>query len=242
MVNLLSEPQADSSTVLDDKKRIQLATLFLQAGWKANESASFSLGGAYLRKGIGLLPDGHWERFYDTSLELYSLAAEAEFVEGDVQNLEKQCNEIIAQKDRPIEDKFRAYNVLVDSISGRNMLTEAMDLILSILFKLGCKLPKRGRMLHVIAGLVKAKAATKHRTTKEISKMVMMTDPKKLQAMRLLNKLTTIAYYANSELLPLAILKEMSWTIKYGISESSPPTFCAVGLILLDTFGVRQAT
>ncbi|CAB9523549.1 Transcriptional regulator [Seminavis robusta] len=240
IVNLLNEHVSLYLPKLTEAKRLRMAGLYLLAGKKANQSASFASGGVYLRRGINLLPKGHWESQYAISLELFSLAAEAELVTGEVEYMERHCNEVIAQEDRPIQDKFRAYYALIESIGGRNRLEEAIEMILSVLAQLGCTFPKRGRKLVTIAGLIKVKATIKDRTPEEIAKQQQMTDPKRIEAMRLMDKLATFAYYAKSELLALSILKRLSWTIKYGVSAFSPPAFSQVGLILCGKLGDIQ--
>ena len=230
IVNLLNE--GDPSGLIDSEESMKLAELNLQAGKRAIESASFKQAATYLKKGIGLLPSEHWNSHYNLSLELFSLAAQAEYCTGDVDTMEKHCNAVIAQTDRPLKDKFRAYNVLVDSTGNRNHLKDAMDILLAVLSQLGCHFPKRGRMLFTLAGLIRTKATIKNRTPEEIAKLNRMEDDSKVEAMRLLDKLATFSYLAQSELLPLCILKSLRWTLRYGVSAFSPPAFATVGLIL----------
>ena len=236
VVNLLNECKLVSE--MDAEQRKNMSALNLSAAKSSMLAASFQQASAYLQKGIEWLPDNGWQLYYDITLDLYSTMAEAEFCNGNVESMESYCDAVLKQEARPLEDKFRCYRVLVDSRGNRNLLDEAIDLILTILQQLDCRFPKRGRMLHVVYEIVHLKTAVKKHTPEQISGLKPMTDPCKIMAMRLLDKLATLAYYADSDLLPLAIFKSFRWSLKYGISEFSPPAFVMVGLILTTELGV----
>eukprot|EP00957_Ditylum_brightwellii_P096643 7360385-Ditylum_brightwellii.AAC.1 len=51
--------------------RMKLAKLNLKAGEKAMSSTTFLNSASYLKQGISLLCDDHWEKYYDLSLHLY---------------------------------------------------------------------------------------------------------------------------------------------------------------------------
>ena len=236
VMNLLNECKVVSE--MDAEWRKNIAELNLSAAKSSMLAASFQQAGAYLQKGIEWLPDNAWQLYYDLALDLYSTMAEAEFCNGNVESMESHCDAVLKQEGKHLEDKFRCYRVLVDSRGNRNLLNEAIDLILSILKKLGCRFPKRGRVIHTVYEIIHLKTAVKKHTPEHMSGLKLMTDPYKKMAMRLLDKLATLAYYADSDLLPLAIFKSFRWSLKYGISEFSPPAFVTVGLILATELGV----
>eukprot|EP00957_Ditylum_brightwellii_P100454 7657553-Ditylum_brightwellii.AAC.1 len=49
----------------------ELAKLNLKAGKKAMSEATFLRSASYFEAGVGFLCDGHWEEYYDLSLELH---------------------------------------------------------------------------------------------------------------------------------------------------------------------------
>eukprot|EP00957_Ditylum_brightwellii_P173811 13232228-Ditylum_brightwellii.AAC.1 len=61
---------------------MELAMLNLTAGEKAMSLATFLISASYLKAGIGMLCEGHWEKYYDLSLQLHNLYAEAEYCNG----------------------------------------------------------------------------------------------------------------------------------------------------------------
>lgn len=59
-----------------------------------------------------------------------------------------------------------------------------------------------------------------------------MKDTQKVEGMKLLDKLTTLCYLGNNPAMPLIICRSLRWTMRYGLSEFSPPAFALMGLIL----------
>jgi predicted ATPase len=234
--NLLNE--ASERTIINEATQLKIAEVNLEAGHRAIASASFGQAVLYLQRGIQRLPTDHWETQYDLSLELFSCAAEAEYCTGDVVRMEEHCNAIIKQKDRPLPEKFRAYNILVDSMGNRNKLGEAMELILDVLETLDCKLPKGRYLFHTLVGIGRIKLTIKKYTPEDIARLGEMEDESQKEAMRLLDQLASHAYMAEHPLLPLAIFKSLRLSIQHGISEYSPPAFATVGLILCGNLGV----
>lgn len=215
-----------------DPKRLELTNLNLLAGKKAIELSAFLPAIEYLAKGIELLPEDCWKNHYKLSLDLFSAIAEAEYCVGDTEGTEYHCNEVLAQANHSLEDKFRAYNTLIFSTGNNGRTSDAIDLCLRVLSQLGCTFPKRGILLFTVAGLIKTKATLKNTTTERISKLPTMTDKTNIEIMRVLDNLGTYSYIGKPELLPLVILKSLKWTMLHGICEHTPPAFAFVGLIL----------
>ena len=213
---------------------LRMAMLNLEAGHAAMSLASFGQAISYLKTGIECLPVDHWTNQYALSMELYSSAAEAAYGVGNAEQVEAYANAIIEQPNRPVSDKFRAYNVLIPSIGNRNKIHEACDMILNLLRDLQCSIPKNFQFFHVLKGLMITKSVVKQVEPNEfVVSWKEMTEENQVQAMSMLDKLATYAYYIDgSLLLPLAILKSFRMTIDYGVSEFSPPAFALVGLIL----------
>jgi predicted ATPase len=232
VANLLSVDREDPES-LPRQKPVEVAKLFLRAGVKTIENSAFEQAANYLMKGVALLPSDHWSANYELSLELYSTAAEADYCGGNFESMREYCNEVIRQKDRPLIDKRRVYNALIDSTGAAVGHPEAIAICRDLLSKLGVKFPKRAVTLHVLGGIVKVKSTLKKTTSHElISTLPTMTDESKQWTMFLLNKFVTFAYLVKSDLLPLAIFKGLKLTMNDGVNMYSPTTFSLVGLSL----------
>ena len=233
VANLLMKGLPNRSNI-QEKQCLEISQLCLEAGHTMMASASFSQAVVYLEAGINFLPDNHWESQPQLSLELYTSAAEAESCAGDSDRIQHYCSAVISQSDLSVTEKFRAYDVLMPFMWGKNNDYQgASDTAVHVLAELGCKLPKRGKLLHVLYGVIQMKGTMKKFGPDAILSHKEMTEQPKIQAMVMLNRLATVSYQLRSPYLPLAILKSFELSIKFGISEYSPSAFALVALILM---------
>ena len=126
-------------------------------------------------------------------------------------------------------DKIRAYDVLITSKGNRYKIQAACDMLVNVLKELGCSFPRLGQ---IWTPLMKLQADTKKYSPMELSHHRVMTDPAKIYAMVMLDRLSTYSYLANTLYLPLSILKSCQWTELYGTSEYSAVAFALGGVIL----------
>ena len=113
---------------LPEDERRELAKMNLQAGFKASRNATFDAAVVLFRKGRELLGKSGWETDGDTMLQLSSREANACFVIGDLETMDRLINEVLS-KDLPIEDKFKAYDVKVLAANAAERFDEAMGTI-----------------------------------------------------------------------------------------------------------------
>ena len=90
---------------------ITVADLNMRAGKKAMDGCDHKTAYCYLQVALAMLPDNHWERYYDLSLRLHFLVA---CVANS--NLKEEESELILNKilvkARCIEDKLPSYFLL----------------------------------------------------------------------------------------------------------------------------------
>jgi predicted ATPase len=91
-----------------------IAKLNLRAGEKALESSAFSAAANYLASAIKFLPENPWGSVYELCLELVLLAAVAKYCIGTSKPMRKYCDQILAQADHPLLDKWHACSVVLD--------------------------------------------------------------------------------------------------------------------------------
>jgi hypothetical protein len=141
------------------------------------------------------------------ALELNSFAAEVEESLGNKEAMEYYCNNVLNRSEvRPLSDKLRVYDVLVQSMISTYRHKEAVDLLLTILKQLGCSFPRTSvsRKLAIVFGLIRAKHSLRSWTPGDISNMPIMKDPMQIHTQKLLDRLGHNAYICGSnEYLPL---------------------------------------
>lgn len=228
---LICENPCDDS--LPRQQPIQVAKLYLRAGIKTIENSAFEQAAGYLASGIELLPPDHWQSEYDLSLDLFSSAAEADYCIGNFDRMRMYCDVVIRQTNRPLLDKRRVYNVLMDSHAAERRFPEALALARPILAQLGCKFPNWGVTFHVVLGIIRIKSMLKKRTVAEmVSDLPTMQNEEELWMMSMLDKFTTSAYLGKSDLLPLGIFRGLHASLNGGLSLISPVMFSLVALSL----------
>jgi predicted ATPase len=211
--------------------RLDLARLNYRASQKAILCSAFDSAAGYAAIAIRMLPENAWVDHYELTLNLYTIGAKAEGVLGNTETMERYCKQVISKPDRPIEDKFGVYNTWIDSVMNRVQFEEARDLSLELLEKSNCQFPKSLPLigLSLARNVIKLKATMKSR---DISKLGLMNDTTRIEAMGILDKLGTIFYSINDDRLPLTAFKGLNWTMKYGYCDYSSVSFACIGLVL----------
>ena len=95
----------------DEEVVIAVAELNMRAGKKAMDGCDHKTAYSYLQAALALLPNNHWERYYDLSLRLHFWVASAANSNLKEEESELILNKILV-KARCIEDKLPSYFLL----------------------------------------------------------------------------------------------------------------------------------
>ncbi len=212
-------------------ERDELAQLNLIAGKKAQASAAYEPAWNYLNVGMDCLSADSWQRQYNLTLSLYVEAAEAAYLSGNFEEMEKLAS-VVLQQARTLLDKVNVYEVKIQGCTVHNKPLEAIDTALSVLRMLGIKFPKNPKKLDLLLELVKTKLTMKGKGIGDLIDLPEMTNPYKLAAMRILSRVVSAAYFAAPELLPLLVFKQVKLSIEYGNTSVSCSAYATYGLIL----------
>lgn len=165
------------------------------------------------------MPTFHWQTNYALSLELYSTAAEAEFCIGNFESMQLYCNQVLAQEGRPLLDKRRVYDVLIDYTSAEKGMAAAFTLCQCVLAKLRCHFPKRMIQLHVLWELARLMPTLKRYAQSDVMLSLRpMEDDEMRWLTTLLDKFTTFVYLTKPALLPLVVFKGFRIALNHGIT------------------------
>jgi len=232
----IMNPQNETYEVADKES---LARLNMLAGRKALFVSAYESAAIYADQGIALVGKDRWLAHSDLLFQLYSISARAEMLMGRTDKSTERCESIIHQKHIPMEQKFEVYGTLVDNILARGKNARAVEVLLDILSKFGCRFPKNAAL--VIGSLVKDLLRIKNKVNSiDVRKMKKMNDPTRAELMRLLDKLSACMYIAKDNRLPLVIFRSFNWTLKYGYSDYSPVAFATAGMMLSGILGDLQ--
>ncbi|NJK67420.1 MAG: response regulator [Microcoleus sp. SU_5_3] len=215
-------------------EREAIAQLNLLAGQKTKAATAYKATLAYLNTGIQLLSAQCWERQYHLALTLHEEAAEAAYLCGNLDEMERWAT-IVLQQAKTILDKVKVYEVKIQTCIAQTRLMDAIALGLQVLEQLGVMIPSIPTELETQQKLEETAANLQHQTIAEIVDLPAMTDADKLAAMRILSRSLSSAYQAATDLLPFIICEKVNLSLHYGNAPSSAQGFALYGLLVSGT-------
>ncbi|AVH62118.1 trifunctional serine/threonine-protein kinase/ATP-binding protein/sensor histidine kinase [Nostoc sp. 'Peltigera membranacea cyanobiont' N6] len=217
--------------LLHSTEKPELARLNLAAGQKANISTAYSAGAEYALFGIKLLEANCWQHQYPLALALYETAAEGTYLSGDFEQMDR-LTEVVLQKDNPLLDKIKSYELKIQKFQAQNKLLDAVKLALDVLELLGEKFSLEPDTSETEQAFKETLLILDNRDTLSLIDLPEMTDPYKLAVMRILSTMFASTYLSSPKLLPLIILKQVNLSLEYGNASESASAYAKYGLLL----------
>jgi signal transduction histidine kinase len=207
-----------TSIVENRNERNHIARINLEAARKARDSAAFEAMLQYVEEGLGLLGTDSWEVSYDLSLELYTTAAEAEYLNTNFVAAQDRAENIFDNARDTIE-KIPAYEIVMMSLFAQYRMNETIGLGKKVLSMLGVELTTR---------------APKNRDIHQYRRLPRMTDPRSLGAMRILAFMFAPAMVTEPELLPTIVFTLMDRCSAKGNSSYAAFGYALYGMYLCE--------
>ncbi|MBD1866054.1 AAA family ATPase [Cyanobacteria bacterium FACHB-471] len=211
--------------------RQELVRLNLIAAQKAKASAAHSATMQYLKTALDLLPQDSWHTEYYLTLALYTLAAEAAYLNGDLEQTE-QFTAIVLTHARSLPDKVKIYEVQIQAYGSQMQFLAALQIGLKTLEEFGVILPVSPTSAEIEAAFGETAAMLADRRIQTLIDLPPMTDAIAIQSLRILTHLLAPSYQAAPPLFPLLILKMVNLSIEYGNHELSAFAYAAYANIL----------
>ena len=218
----------------------ELARLNLAAAKKAKASAAYQTAFKYLRFGRALLEKDSWQTQYELTLALYVEAAEAAYLSGKFEEMERLAD-IVLERSQTLLDKVKVYEAKIQASIAQNKLREAIQTALPVLKLLGISFPEQPSQGNIVLGLLRTKLAVAGKKIEDLTELPEMTDPYKLAAMRFLSTIFSASYQAIPALMPLIAFKQVNLSVKYGNAPLSAYGYASYGVILCGVTGDIEA-
>lgn len=212
-------------------ERQQLAQLNLEAGKKAIAAAAYGPALNYLLTGICSLEADRWQRQYGLALALHQSAAEAAFMAGDFEEMDRLI-ETVLNRAETILDQSPVYTIQIQSLIARHDLPGAIRLGLHVLRLLGFSLPENPSKFQVLLGLLKSKLGLLGRSVNQLAERPVMEAPAALAATQILASIASATYLAAPNVFPLTVFKQVALAVKYGNTAIAAFAYATYGLIL----------
>ncbi|MBW4645450.1 MAG: AAA family ATPase [Goleter apudmare HA4340-LM2] len=222
--------------ITHQNKRDDLAVMNLTAGRKALASTAYSTAMKYLTTGIELLADDSWERKYELTLALYETAAEAAYLAGDFDQMEKFVEVVLAQA-KTLLEKVKVIEIKIKALGMQNKALEAVNAGLDFLKLLGVALPENPSQSDVQLAMAEVALKMDGRNIEDLLDLPEMTEGTNLAIMHILSSLSVSVYQTNPQLFLLIILKKIELSLKYGNTPLSAYAYVIYGLILCGSIG-----
>lgn len=217
--------------------RIDYATLNLRAADRARNISAFSSAAFYASKGIGFLPQDKWDADYQLTLSLYTIATEMEVAMGNNKSMELYSQEVLTQTKCSPLDKSPIYMAACYKLMNKDVNPkEAIKPILLALEELGVSFVRSRALLPVkaLASLMHTIKVAKKTQISVYDSLPIMLDKRLLVTMRLLSRLTYVAYAKQDTFLfILGAVKMVKMTLEYGVSGAAGWAFGNLGVLTL---------
>ncbi|MEG4943151.1 ATP-binding sensor histidine kinase [Microcoleus sp. F4-D5] len=220
----------------DQSERTEIAKLNLTAGQKAKAATAYAAATEYLQVSLGLLAEDSWIYQYELTLILHTEAAEAAFLSGDFDRMQKLA-EVVQNSAKTLLDKIKVYEVQIQAYVSQNKLLEAVNIALEILKLLGVEFPSQPNPSDIGQAFTETSAILNGMGIEELIDLPQMNDPNKLAAMKLMSSIFAPVYIAAPALLPLTICKQVHLSVEYGNASVSPFAYANYGFLLCGIVG-----
>ncbi|MBD2726220.1 AAA family ATPase [Nostoc sp. FACHB-892] len=233
---LVNQLNYGADLLIFETEKYEFAELNLIAGQRAKAATAHDSAVKYLQVGLGLLAEDSWQSQYDLTLALHEEAAEAAFLNGDFEGMQRFVK-IVQNCAKTLLDKVNVYEVQIQAYIGQNRLVEAVNTGLQVLKLLGVEFPQEPNASDIGQALGETAAILSGRRIEDLTDLPQMSDRYKLAAMRLMSSIFAPAYMAAPALVPLTVCKQVNLSVQYGNASVSPFAYANYGLLLCGVVG-----
>ncbi|MEG4208931.1 AAA family ATPase [Microcoleus sp. S13_B4] len=222
--------------ITQEAEREQLARLNLVAGKKGKAATAYSAAVEYFNMGRKLVAVNSWENQYELTLALHTEAAEAAYLIGDFERMDRLAS-VVESCAKMLLDKVKVYEVQIEAYMAQNKLQEALNTGLQVLKLLGVEFPSEPNPSDIGQALGETAAILNGKRIEDLIELPQMREPYKLAAIRLLSSIFATAYLAAPALLPLTVCKQVQLSLQYGNASVSPFAYANYGFLLCGVVG-----
>ncbi|MEG4212345.1 AAA family ATPase [Microcoleus sp. S13_B4] len=223
LINQLSEREA-------------LALLNLEAGGKARNSTAYAAAMVYLQTGIELLTANCWLLQYELTLNLYIAAAEAAYLNADLEGMEQMAAQVL-QNAQTILDKIKIYEIKIAAQTAQGKMLAAIAVGRKALEQLGVGLPTEPDEALIGKALQNLANQLQGRQIEKLVELPVMTNAQTQAAMQLLGMLCAPIFQGIPGLLPLLSSTMVSLSLRFGNAPASTLGYAIHGIVLCAFLG-----
>ena len=217
--------------ITEQSERNEIVRLNLQAGQKALAATAYEAAFKYFNVGLRLLDVERWQSEYNLTLALHSEAAEAAYLSGHFDEMERLVEAVFSHA-KTVLDTVKAYDSRIQSWLSRGNPKEALETGLEVLQRLGISLVEVPSQLDVQAGLEETASRFAGREIEDLIDLPEMTEPVPLAAIYMLVSTVGSAFNVSPALMVLIVCKMVNLSIAHGNANWSILGYAAYGMML----------
>ncbi|MEH1913782.1 trifunctional serine/threonine-protein kinase/ATP-binding protein/sensor histidine kinase [Nostoc sp.] len=240
LFEIVTHLNAGSSLITAPSERQELAQLNLSAGRRAKSATAYTVAVEYLSTGISLLSHSCWESHYDLTLALYIEVTEATYLNADFEQMEQWVT-IVLQHAKTLLDSIPIYVTRMMAGRSQGLPLKTLNIGLQVLQLLGIEFPQQPTPADIGQAAQATMQLWERRSSLDLLNLSIMSDAHRLAAMSIMSKMVPAAYLARPVLMPLLILKQVEFSIKYGNCPVSVYAYADYGIILCGVLGNLEA-
>jgi predicted ATPase/signal transduction histidine kinase/ActR/RegA family two-component response regulator/tRNA A-37 threonylcarbamoyl transferase component Bud32 len=217
--------------ITDPIDRESLAQLNLRAGKKARNSTAYSAASIFLQAGIGLLTQSCWETQYQLALDLHISAAEATYLNGDLDCMDEMAI-VVLKSAQTILDKVEIYRVQIAALTANGKMLEAITVGKDALAQLGIEFPLSPDEATIGKAFQNLANQLQGRTIEELLNLPVMIDAQAQTTIKLLADLGKTIILGMPGLLPVLSSAMVSLSLNRGNAPASLSGYVHHGMVL----------
>jgi predicted ATPase/class 3 adenylate cyclase len=234
--DLVNQLNQGRSRLTSYEEQQRLARLNLLAAQKAKASAAYRPSFAYAQTGVEMLPPTAWEASYDLALTTHLEAGETAYLSGDYTQMAQFIETVLQQASNNI-DRVQAHTIAIQAEGSKNQLLAALHASRRALALLGIEYPEQIAFEDALARLQQTQEMLAGRKIAELEDLPEMTDPDKLVAVALLEKVSAPAYMVDPLLYVLLTCDMVQLSVEHGNSPPSTVGYVDYGILLCSILG-----
>jgi len=214
----------------------EIASLCLEAAKMSARRTAYPVAALFADMGIDFFPNGGWRNpdTYDLTLELHSLSAEAHRGALQLSDAKKRVADV-QMNATSLQDRFRAYNVLLDTLLAEQKFEECIAEATQELIALGVNIPRNPSALQVLGKLFRIKKLMKGRRFHELDSLPLTKNEVPTQVVHLQGARRYACWslgIENKKFIAIGALTALEMTLVHGIGPLGALSFagCGVGL------------
>ena len=216
----------------DERECLELAYLYREVGWKANDNTAYTAARDYFATGIECLPGDFWIEHPEMAFELHRELAAAEYLTGGFETSERLV-QLLLEKAPSVLAKAEVYNTRIVQYTLEARYGDALEAGETALALLGEALPPLDSQEAFEAELAAARAAEGEHEVAALIAAPRMDDPEKEIVLRILANLLPLGVVSNPRLLRMVTVRLVQLSLRHGHRPESAQGYAFYGKLLV---------